>query len=209
MKKEKDQLNQQNLSEEELQKLKEIQESKEAIKDEILFRTSEVDKRRKKEIDRKKEDDIINLTGGGNTSYKAQRNFNAVLLKSAVFRDVTFVDAFYDHLYRMTGLKKDENNPHHRPNIFAFYTIKYIYRRFNIKNLLQELQSRNPFITAESMREFKHYQFFNEENYLRLIDFINDFIRFADEHPTPLHQFDIDYCKKYNLTTDGDMFYND
>ena len=62
-----------------------------------------------------------------------------------------------------------------------------------------ELQSRNPFITAECMREFKHYQFFNEENYLKLIGFINDFIKFADENPTPLHKFDVDYCKKYNL----------
>jgi len=207
MKKEEEKLIKQDLSEDELQKLKAIQDAKEAA--EILFRTSKEDQKRKKERDKKKEADIINLTGGGTTSYKTQKNFNAILLKSAVFRDVTFIEAFYDHLYRMTGLKKDEKNPHHRPNIFAMYTIKYIYRRFNIKNLMVELQSRNPFITAESMREFKHYQFFNEENYLKLLDFINDFVRFADKNPTRLHQFDIDFCKEYNLTTDGDMFYND
>lgn len=204
---EEEQLNEKILSEEELQKLKEIQDRKEA--NEILFRTSEDDKKRKKEIDKKKEADIISLIGGDSTSYKDQKKFNSILLKSAVFRDITFIEAFYDHLYRMTGLKKDEKNLHHRPNIFAWYTIKYIYRRFSIKNLMGELQSRNPFITAESMREFKHYQFFNEENYIKLLGFINDFVKFADEHPTRLHQFDIDFCKEYNLTTDGDMFYND
>jgi hypothetical protein len=204
----KQQNKQQTLSEEELQKLKEIQESKEDVKNEILFRTSVEDKKKKKERDQKKEEEIINLIGGDHTSYKSQRNFNAVLLLSAVFREVTFVEAFYDHLYRMTGLKRDKNNPHYRPNIFALYTIKYIYRRFSIKNLMEELRSRNPFITAESMREFKHYQYFNEENYLKLLNFINDFIKFCDRHPTPLHQFDVDYCKEFGLNTDGDMFYN-
>lgn len=194
------------LSEEELKKIREIQETKDDVKNDILFRTNEEDKRKKKERDQKKEEEIYRLTGG---IYKSLKSFNAILLKSAVFRDVTFVEAFYNHLYRMTGLKKDENNPHHRPNIFAFYTIKYIYRRFNIKNLMDELRDRNPFITAESMREFKHYQFFNEENYSKLLAFIDDFIKYANEHPTPLYQFDVDYCKKYNLTTDGDMFYNE
>lgn len=208
MKQKKEHQDQQNLSEEEIKKLNFIQKTKEDVKSEILFRTTEEDQKRKKESDQEKDEVIRKLTGG-NTTYKNKKLFNTVLLGSAVFRNVTFVEAFYDHLYRMTGLKRDPQKPNHRPNIFAVYTIKYIYRRFNIKNLMIELQSRNPFITAESMREFKHYQFFNEENYLKLIGFIDDFIQFADEHPTPLYQFDIDYCKKYNLTTDGDMFYNE
>jgi hypothetical protein len=196
----------QKLSEEDLKKMKEIQDTKDDVKDDILFRTIEEDKKKKKERDQKKEEEINNLTGG---AYKKQKSFNSILLKSAVFRDITFIEAFYDHLFRMTGLKKDENNPHHRPNIFAEYTIKYIYRRFNVRNLMDELRDRNPFITAESMREFKHYQFFNEENYSKLLGFIDDFIQYCNEHPTPLFQFDIDYCKHYNLTTDGDMFYNE
>jgi len=199
----------QKLSEEESEKMKEIQDTKEDVMNEILFKTGEEDKKKKKERDQKKEEEIINLTGGGKTSYKQQRDFNSVLLLSAVFRDITFVPEFYDHLYRMTGLKKDSNNPHHKPGIFSVYTIKYIYRRFNIKNLMDELRTRNPFITAECMREFKHYQYFNEENYNKLLGFIKEFIAFCDERPTALYQFDIDYCKKYNLTTDGDMFYNE
>jgi P63C domain len=206
MKKQRKTTKKQKLSEEELKKLKEIEESKEDVKNEILFRTIEEDKKKKKERDQKKEDEINDLTGG---AYKKHKSFNLILLKSAVFRNVTFIEAFYDHLFRMTGLKKDENNPHHRPNIFAEYTIKYIYRRFNIRNLMDELRDRNPSITAESMRDFKHYQFFNEENYVNLLCFIKDFIQYCDEHPTPLFQFDIDYCKHYNLTTDGDMFYNE
>jgi hypothetical protein len=197
-----------NLSEEELQELKKIQETKEDTKNDILFRTTEEDEKKKKERDRKKEDEIISLTGGGQISYKNLKSFNTVLLLSAIFRNITFREEFYDHLWRMTGLERDKNNPHYRPNIFAVYTIKYIYRRFNIKNLMDELRVRNPFITAESMREFKHYQFFNEENYLKLLGFIDEFVQYCNDHPTALYQFDVDYCKKHNLTTDGDMFYN-
>jgi hypothetical protein len=71
---------------------------------------------------------------------------------------------------------------------------------------MDEFRVRNPFITAACMREFKHYQFLNEENYNKLLGFINDAIIVMREC-SAMHEFDIEYCKKYQLVTDGDIFY--
>lgn len=196
------------LTDEHLKRVSPDQKTKTETKEDILFRTEELTKQRLKERNKKKEEEIFELTGGGQTSIRSLRNFNKILLKNPVIREVTFVKEFYDHLYRLTGLPRSESNPHYKPDVFAEYTIKYIYGRFNIKNLLPELRDRNPYITAESMREFKHYHYFNEESYNRLLGFISEFMSFAKGFEK-LHEFDIAYCKKYNLTTDGDIFYND
>lgn len=195
------------LTEDELQKLKQSQETKKAEKDALLFDSEALTQKKLKERNEQKEKEIRDLIGGGQVSVYDKKQFNKMLLKQPTFRDVTFVPGFYDALYKLTGLKKSEENPHYKPEIFALHTIKYIYRRFNVKNLMIELWERNPFLTGEFFREFKHYQLLNDENYLKLLGFISDFIEFAKDYENKLYQFDIDYCKKHNLTTDMDMFY--
>jgi len=38
-----------------------------------------------------------------------------------------------------------ENNPNHKPSIFAIYTTKYAYGHFNLKELISYLQFKTPF----------------------------------------------------------------
>jgi hypothetical protein len=199
-------------TDEELKKLKQVnqpkvsKEAKQSEKEGILFETAALTQKKLRERNKEKDKEIFELTDGRRMSIFSKKQFDKMLLKSPVFRDVTFVPEYYDELYRLTGLKKSETNPHQKPDIFSVYTIKYIYRRFNIKNLMQELWNRNPFITGQSFREFKHYNFFDEANYLRLLGFINDMVTFAKKCNT-MYEFDVEYCKHYGLTTDADMFY--
>lgn len=199
--------NNRKLTDEELEKLKQLKETNQELQDSILFETEALRPKEAKKINEQKEKEIRHLLSGEPFSVYSKKQFNKMLLKNPAFRDITFVPEFYDALYSLTGLKKTEDNQNQKPEIFAVYTIKYIYRRFNIRNLMLELWERNPFLTNESFREFKHYQLLNDENYTKLLGFINDFIKFAKGYERKLYQFDIDYCKEYGLTTDMDMFY--
>lgn len=200
--------NKKKLTEEEINEIKKIQETKKETKDSILFGADLLTPKEAKKRDRKKEKEIIDLIGGGQTSIYSRKQFNNILLKKPKYRDVTFVEDFYNELYRLTGLVKDKDHPHFRPNIFADYTVKYIYGRFMIKNLMNELRERNPFLTHELFREFKHYYWLNEENYDKLVVFINDAIlymrKFEDKN---MFKFDVEYCKEYLIKNNEDLFH--
>ncbi len=198
------------LTDEELEKLKQIKEANKALQDLILLNTEALNPAQAKARDLKKEKELIDLIGADPVSIYSIKQFNKLLLKRATKRDITFINKFYDNFFILTGIKKDEKNPHWKPFVFALFTIKYIYRRFRIKNLMDELRNRNPFLTGEMFREFKHYQFFNDEYYKQLIEFINDVTEMQDEcleKGLAMYQFDVKYCKKYNLLTDTDLFY--
>lgn len=197
------------LTDEEQEKLRQIKEANKALQDAILFETEALKPAQAKARDRKKEQEIINLVGGGQTSVYSRKQFNKILLKRPdLERGKTFVDEFYEQLYRLTGIKKNKKNPHEKPHVFAIYTIKYIYGRFMIKNLMDELRARNPFLTAEMFREFKHYHFLNDENYNSLVGFINSAIEFMKEcKSNAIHEFDVKYCKRYGIKTNVDLFY--
>lgn len=195
------------LTDKELEKLKRIKEENQALQDAILFETEALKPKEAKKRNEEKEKEIIQLLGNRQTSIFSQKEFQKILLKDATFRDITFSPELYDEWYRLTGLKKDEEHPNQKPEIFAFYTIKYVYGRFNIKNLMDELRSRNPFLTGQSIREHKHYQFLNDEYYNQLCGFISTLTVFAKDYNT-MFEFDIKYCKQFGLTTDGDMFYS-
>lgn len=197
------------LTSEELEKLQRLKEQKQAEKDSILFDTEALTPKQAKKINREKEKEILELVGGGQTSIYTRKQFSKMLLKRPdLDRGKTFVDEFYDQLYRLTGLKKNKKQPHEKPHVFAGYTVKYIYGLFKIKNLMDELRTRNPFLTAEMFREFKHYHFLNEENYYKLIGFINNAIEFMKGcKPKAMHEFDVKYCKHFGIKTDQDLFY--
>ena len=196
------------ITDEERERLRQIEEANKALMASILMETEALTPADVKMRDLKKEQEVFELLNGDKTSIYTQRLFNTILMPTAQARDITYKPPYYDRLFAMTGLKKSEKDPHYKPGIFAYYTEKYIYDRFNIRNLMEELRERNPFITGSSMREFKHYRFFNDPNYRKLQGFISDFIAFSEGYDLKMYQFDIDYCKKYNLTTDGDLFLN-
>ncbi len=196
------------LSEEELKQVKHIQETKQETKEGILFNTNLLTRKEAKKIDRSKEKVIIYLIGGDKTSIYSRKQFNKILLKNPKHRDITFIEDFYNEMYRLTGLEKSKDHPHYKPNIFAEYTIKYIYGRFKIKNLMDELRERNPFLTHELFREFKHYYLLNEENYDKLVVFINDAINYMRKFENKnMFKFDVEYCKEYGIKNNEDLFY--
>jgi len=199
--------NDRKLTDEELEKLKQLKETNKELQDAILFETEALRPKEAKKRNEQKEKEIRHLLSGEPFSVYSKKQFNKMLLKNPTFRDITFIQDYYDALYRITGLKKSKEHPNQKPEIFAVLTIKFIYRRFNVRNLMLELWERNPFLTGESFREFKHYQLLNDDNYLNLLSFINDFIKFAEGYERKLYKFDIDYCKHFRLTTDMDMFY--
>ena len=200
--------NKKNLTEPEVNELKKIQETKQDVRKNILFETDLLSPKEAKIRDRKKEAVIIEMIGGEPFSIASIKELNKMLLKVAGdFAGPLFVTAFYDTFRKLTGFKKDEKYPHYNPSIFAVYTLRYVYRRFKIKNLVSELQKRNPYVTGQFIRANKHYQYFRrEEDINKLIGFINDVITWGDKCKD-MTEFDEKYCKQFGLTTDGVIGY--
>src|SRR5690242_5199081 len=88
----------------------------------------------------------IVFSNGRSTSLGELTKIRDILLSEAREYSKTFPPQFYNELRRLTGYNKDKKNPHHKPMIFAIYTIKYVYGRFNLKDLIRELQQKNPFL---------------------------------------------------------------
>lgn len=200
--------NKKNLTEIEVNELKKIQETKPDVKKSILFEADLLTPKEAKKRDRKKEAVIIKMIGGEQFSIASVKELNKMLLKVAGdFGGPLFVTAYYDTFRKLTGFKKDEKHPHYNPSIFAVYTLKYVYRRFKIKNLISELQKRNPYVTGQFIRANKHYQYFRrEEDVNKIIGFIKDVIIWGDKCKD-MTEFDEMYCKEFGLTTDGVIEY--
>ncbi len=144
---------------------------------------------------------------GRSTSLDELGKISDLLLMEAREYSVTFVSEYYDQMRRLTGFKKDKLNPHHKPCIFAIYTIKYAYGRFNLKELIRELQNRNPYLPGLTIRNFKHFQLTNEEAHEHLRGFIQDMITVMKTCPNKKwSQFVTKYSKMYNLAFPDDLF---
>ena len=195
------------LSEEELNESKRIQETKESTKGSILFGTDLLSPKEAKKRDRQKERDVHQAIGGEYFTIASIKDLNKMLLKKAgEFEGPIFIASFYDVFRKLTGFKKDEKHPHYNPSIFALYTLRYVYRRFKIKNLIKELQSRNPYITGQTIRCNKHYKYFKrEEDIEKIIGFIKDVITIGDKC-VDMTEFDEKYCRQFGLPTDGQLF---
>lgn len=195
------------LTDEELNELKRIKETKEDTKASILFGTNLLSPIEAKKRDRKKEAEIHQAIGGDFFSIASIKELNKMLSKAAgAYAGPIFITAFYDVFRKLTGYKKDEKHPHYNPCIFAIYTLRYVYRRFKIKNLIKELQDRNPYITGQTIRGNKHFQYFKrEEDIDKLMGFIKDVIRVGNECGD-MTQFDEVYCRTFGLPTDGQIF---
>ncbi|MBL7740333.1 MAG: hypothetical protein JNK14_14045 [Chitinophagaceae bacterium] len=196
------------LTDEELNEIKRIQETKESTKDSILFGADLISpKEAKKKRDKQKESEVHQLIGGGHFTIASVKELNKMLLKQAgAYMGPLFIPSFYDVLRKLTGFKKSKKHPNYNPSIFAVYTLRYVYRRFKIKNLISELQSRNPFLTGQSIRANKHFQYLKrEEDIVKLVGFIKDVVEVGNEC-NDMTEFDEVYCRRFGLPTDGVMF---
>ena len=199
--------NKKSLSEEELNEIKRIKETKQSTKDSILFEADRLSPKEAKSRNTQKEKEIHQAIGGETFSIASIKELNRMLLKVAGDHEgPLFVIEYYDVFRKLTGFKKDEQHPHYNPSIFAVYTLRYVYRRFKIKNLIKELQDRNPYITGQYVRANKHYQYFKrEEDVKKLVGFIKDVI-FWGNRCNDMTEFDERYCREYGLPTDGALF---
>jgi hypothetical protein len=203
--------NRKKLTEEEINEIKKIQETKKETKESILFETDLLSpkeaKKEAKKRDKKKESEIHEVIGGETFTIASIKELNKMLLKVAGdYAGPFFVTAYSDVFRKLTGLKKDEKHPHYSPSIFAVYTLRYVYRRFKIKNLIKELQDRNPYITGLTIRANKHFQYFKrEEEIKKLVGFIDDVITWGNKCKD-MTEFDEMYCRQFGLPTDGTLF---
>lgn len=199
--------NKKSISEEELNEIKHIKETKEATKDTIVFGADLLSPKEAKKRNKQKEKDVYQAIGGETFSIASIKELNKMLLKVAgEYAGPIFITKFYDVFRKLTGYKKDEKHPHYNPSIFAIYTLRYVYRRFKIKNLIKELQGRNPYITGQFIRANKHYQYFKrEEDIQQLVGFIDDVTTWGNKCKD-MTEFDEVYCKQFGLPTDGALF---
>lgn len=70
-----------------------------------------------------------------------------------------FSDAFYDELYRITGMERRGGN---HPFLFAALTRDLIYRRLGAPGLIDALETRNP-LSGNGGRRARHHQFLSED----------------------------------------------
>lgn len=153
----------------------------------------------------KKEGLIKIIINGQETSVGEIKNTLSLLRNEAKEYKVTFVEPYYDGLRKITGFKKRIDKPHYKPGIFGHYTVKFIYSRFLVKDFIEELRHRNPMLAGLNMRNFKHFQFLNEEAQKMLESYLKEMIIILNEC-TSIQQFEEIYCKKYKLVWNSRLF---
>ena len=153
---------------------------------------------------RKAKEPII-FADGRTTSLEEIGRIHDILLAEAREYSLTFVSEYYSQMRRLTGYKADKKNPHHKPCIFAIYTIKYAYGRFNLKVLIRELQDRNPYLPGLNVRNFKHFQLTSEAAHEDLRSYIQDMITVMKTCQR-WSQFETKYSRMYNLAFPDDLF---
>lgn len=132
----------------------------------------------------------IELRSGKIVSLKDIRN---VIAENRQVHFVMFVQDFYKQMCRLKGLKYE---PNRRPYIFAKYTIELIYARFD-KSVLPTLEYKNPY-NEFGFRNYKHFQFLNEQGIILLGGFISNAVETMKEY-TNWYEFRINYAKQNGL----------
>jgi hypothetical protein len=158
------------------------------------------------DFDLKKKRLLIEFPDGRKTTEAELEEIVKIILNDARDYMITFRAEYYDEMRRLTGYKRLKKNPNYNPSIFAIYTIKYAYGRFNLKELIRYLQSKNPFLAGLNCRNFKHFQLLDDEHYSKLKgEYIEDMIRVM-KTCKKWHQFESKYSKMYDLAFPDDLF---
>lgn len=114
-----------------------------------------------------------------------------------------FKPAFYNQLFRLTGLKPDPKFPHRRPNIFAKYTLDIVYDSFP-NGIISYLQENNP-ADATGFRMYKHFQLFSKLGEKKLVDIIKSSINVMERSKYMDHFWRL-WAKENNRPYQGYIF---
>lgn len=83
--------------------------------------------------------------------------------------------AYYDEMFRLTGFKRDKENPHYKPHIFAKHTLEIVYRNFP-DGIISYFNENNK-ADINGHRLYKHFQLLNQLGETKLALIIEDAIR--------------------------------
>ncbi|GAA4470614.1 hypothetical protein GCM10023093_32010 [Nemorincola caseinilytica] len=173
------------------------------VQEQIFLGTEALTPEQHKERNRKKDEEIIHLTGGGTTSRKQIKDVVASIRQPYKPHFGYKSTSYYRDIYRVKGWPEEEHKVFVKRREVALITKRLIYSRFT-PDVLRYLEKENPYI-AYCLRKFKNFQFLNKEGQDILDDFINDFsmmiIGYSD-----WERFEFDYCAKYGIAYQTKIF---
>jgi hypothetical protein len=191
------------LTEKELEKKRLIEEAKQFLMDSILEQTERLTAKQAAKKNREKEEEIIQLLGGGTASVSQWKSLltNHANKYPALFpNDV----AYYTEIFRLNGW--DDLNPTDfiKPPVVALWTNEIIYGRFP-KELLPAIQIMNPFVSGTCLRWDKNYNYLTGEAYIMAGTYRDQAIEMMKTCST-WHEFRAKYGKAYNVPYQGSIF---
>ncbi len=154
-----------------------------------------------KSLDR--ENEKIQLMGGGEISLKEIREMQNIMAKNLQEYSPQYPKDFYKEINRLNGWSKSEDYLYQKPPIVGRYTNEIIYARFS-KEVLPMLQHLNPYVNWGG-RQHKHFQWLNEEGKLSLQKFISDAVEVMRTCST-WYEFRIKHSAQFGLTFQLDAF---
>lgn len=185
------------LTDEELEKKRQIEEAKQFLMDSILEQTEKLTAKKAAKKSKEKEDEILQLLGGGSFSISQWKTF---LTNHANKHPYLFPNdvAYYTEIYRLNNW--DDLNPTDfvKPPAVAQWTNELIYGRFP-KDLLPAIQIMNPFISGTCIRWDKNYNYLNQEGYMLAIKFRDQAIEVMKTCLT-WHEFRLKMAKEHGVS---------
>ncbi|WP_160067625.1 P63C domain-containing protein [Sphingobacterium bovisgrunnientis] len=146
----------------------------------------------------------IQLFSGKIISEEEILNRRVYLLKNVATYEKMFPQEFYDNIFRLNHWQQNKNKTL-RPSVVGKYTNFCIYARFD-KSILPQLQSINPYIEF-GIRQFKHFQWLNEDGRQQLLVYIQQSIDMMKEC-TEWNAFVQKYGAKYNIPVQSQIEFN-
>jgi len=172
---------------------REVRESQQEEIQSILWRTEEPIHKELSDpwLDRRNE--IIKTLGGDeitiNKLLEEQRRLKKFIKTKISEHKKTFKDELYHEWRRLRGWDKNPYAKHHKPKVFAWYTVRFIYGRFP-KEIYPELDRVNVH------RLYRHFQKLTKKAYGSLNDYIDDVIRVA-KASNSMYEFKGRYAREF------------
>ncbi|EEI89711.1 hypothetical protein HMPREF0765_4616 [Sphingobacterium spiritivorum ATCC 33300] len=177
--------------------------SKEALQELIFDLTEAPVKEKFSDFNLDRENEKILLTGGREISLSDIKDKLDIFITAYASEYIKrFPQSFYDEIYRLNNWPIPKNKTF-RKFIIGRYTNELIYMRFTNEGL-SKLQIMNPYVRMFT-REFKHFQFLNDEAKILLDRFIYEATECMKECTT-WYEFRLKYGIRYNLNVQLRMF---
>lgn len=184
------------LTDEELEKKRQIEEAKQFLMDSILEQTEKLTAKQAAKKSKEKEDEILHLLGGGSFSISQWKSFltNHANQHPYLFpKDVPF----YTEIYRLNKWDDLDPTAFTKPPAVALWTNLLIYGRFP-KELLPAIQIMNPFVSGTCIRWDKNYNYLNDEGYKMAVKFRDQAIEVMKTCNT-WHEFRLKMAKEHGV----------